>query len=283
MQINTQNLFFSQTSVQKANRMFLTGTMRTAISKNASQKQELYRKAAALSQEKRKTSIAGSSADPMPVFSMNSGSVTAAGEIERYYQAFGNAVDNLTCLEEQFKYMQAEYDKASAEGNTEKAGVLNNWIENQCKDMSWTVRTTSMGITHSRIDNAERLFGKAFSKEDSMLFSGLYEEAMAISQRLKGAGSVEDALKQIGEAKEQMKLLADDAAKRYETSAGKQLSSHVYKTAEDYTGIKWDSHFIYHSELQLPRPEDVSMNLAGIYGVHFSQMQSAGNFLDQQA
>lgn len=205
-----------------------------------------------------------------------------AGEMERYYQSAGNAVDNLTCIEEQIKYMQAEYDKAGAEKDDGKAEVLGNWMNKQLEDMSWTVSSV-MGISHFRIDHAGRLYGEAFGKEAEEQLSGLHANTNDLLQMLRGAGSAEEALQRIADVKKELMQQADAAARRYEAYTGEQLSPYTYKGAEDYAGIKWDSHLIYNKTLGAVEGPGLSLNL-GEYGkIDLGQAEEAHNLVNVRA
>lgn len=107
-----------------------------------------------------------------------------SNEMERFYQSAGNAIDNLTCMEEQIKYMQEKYDKTKAEGDTVKTEVLENWMKNQVKDMSWTVSSV-MGISRFRIDYADRLYGQAFGKEAKKQLSDLHSNTDDLLRKLE--------------------------------------------------------------------------------------------------
>lgn len=274
MKLNIQNLTFLQRNIQK------TGLQRGVQEKLAAVIRQRNTDIARQAQPK----VTIVEQPERPLFTISKGNVPAATarEMERYYQSAGNAVDNLTCMEEQIKYMKSEYDRALAAGDTNKAEVLDKWMKDQCKDMSWLL-TSSLGISHFRIDNAARLYGEAFGKEANTQLRGLFDGNADMLQDLKSVGSAEDALERLSSVKGQLMQRADNAASLYEAYTGEQLAPYTYKTAEDYAGIKWDSHIIYNRELSDLKDSDLTVNLGGFREIDFSRLNKAQNRLDVQA
>lgn len=288
MRINMQNLSFLQKSGRNTASPLLPGSIKKRIIQKADWQQELHQKVSALARRSH-TGEAEEQIDvqmerPSAMFPISGKDIPGgiAGEMERYYQSAGNAVDNLTCMEEQIKYMQAEYDKAGAGKDDGKAEVLENWMNKQLEDMSWTVSSV-MGISHFRIEHAGRLYGEAFGKEAEEQLSDLHANTNDLLQMLRGAGSAEEALRRIAGVKEELMRQADAAASRYEAYTGEQLSPYTYKGAEDYAGIKWDSHLIYNKTLGEVEGPGLSVNL-GEYGkIDLSQMEEAQNLVNVRA
>lgn len=240
MRINTQGLLFMQSARKNPLNSMFNSFIKNPVPQELKWKQELHQKVSDLARK-----------DNAPLMSVIRGAEVPgkiASEMERYYGSVGNAVDNLTCMEEQIKYMRSEYDRAMAEGDTVKSDALEGWMKKQLTDMSWQVSSV-LGISHFRIDNADKLYGEAFGEEAKKQLSSLHDNTENILQGLKGAQSAEDALHRLAEAKEELMRQADIAVQRYEDYTGNRLSSYAYKTAEDYKGIKWDSHLIYNYTL----------------------------------
>ncbi|MCI8949580.1 MAG: hypothetical protein HFG49_05980 [Lachnospiraceae bacterium] len=261
MTINTQNAFWSQVmGRQKSSSQFLTGSMKAAEARRIVQNQEFLQKVSGLKEgtgsetQKKQTELLSIDQSTYSEFLVSEKDVpkAIADEMDRYRQGTGNVIDNLTGMEEQLKYLQEEYDKAVAEGNTEKASAIEEWTQKQYQDMSW-ITGAGLGISHFRISNADRLYGKAFGGEAKEQLGDLRGRVDEISQGLKGAGSVEEALEQIAAAKEKLMGIAGEVEERYQAYTGNQMSSYEYKTAQDFAGIKWDSHLILKSgNLQKP-------------------------------
>lgn len=290
MRINTQSTFFLQRAGKNVMNPLLPGSVKKRITQEANWQQDLHQKVSALTrknntyaiQEQEEALQAGQFFSVMFPVSEKDVPGAIAGEIERYHQSAGNAVDNLTCMEEQIKYMQAEYDKARAEGDNNKAEVLEEWMSSQFKDMSWTVSSV-MGMSYFRTENAGRLYGEAFGREAKEQLSGLHAGTGSLLERLKGAGNSEEALQRLAEVKKELMQQADTAAQKYKAYTGDELAAYAYKGAEDYAGIKWDSHIIYNRSLELVEGEGLSVNL-GEYGrVDLSQIKEAVNLVDLKA
>lgn len=283
-----QNLSFLQRSGRNAASPLLPGSIKKRITQKADLQQELHQKVSVLARQRHtggaEEQISVQKEQSSAMFPISGKDIPGgiAGEMERYYQSAGNAVDNLTCIEEQIKYMQAEYDKAGAEKDDGKAEVLGNWMNKQLEDMSWTVSSV-MGISHFRIDHAGRLYGEAFGKEAEEQLSGLHANTNDLLQMLRGAGSAEEALQRIADVKKELMQQADAAARRYEAYTGEQLSPYTYKGAEDYAGIKWDSHLIYNKTLGAVEGPGLSLNL-GEYGkIDLGQAEEAHNLVNVRA
>lgn len=261
MTINTQNAFWSQVmGRQKMNNQFLTGSMRAAEARKVIQNQEFLQKVSGIKSgkeeetQKKQAALLTIDQSTYSEFLVSAKDVpkAMAGEMEQYYQGAGNVVDNLTGMEEQLKYLQEEYDKAVGEGNTEKAQAIEEWTQKQYQDMSW-MTGASLGISHFRIDHADRLYGKAYGEVAKEQLGDLHDRINEISQGLKGAGSVKEALEQIAAAKEQLMGIAKDVESRYQAYTGNSIASYEYKTAQDFDGIKWDSHLLpKNGNLQKP-------------------------------
>ncbi len=290
MRIDTQSSFWSQImGRQKTAGLWLTGSMKAADARQAAQQQEFLQKVSALDEGSRTGNAGKKQADPETVelsgfseFIISKERVPAAieSEIERYYHAVGNLVDNLTAMEEQLQYMQTKYDQEMAEGKTERAEVIQDWNEKQYQDMSW-MAGANLGISHFHIDHAKRLYGEDFCQAAKEWLGDLPDKVKDISQGLQGASSVEEALGQIAAAKEQLMGLADMVAERYQTYSGKTIHSHEYQTAEDFAGIQWDSHLIYPGgNLQ---QSDTLVGEEYLKKLDLSQYVQAGNLLDKQA
>lgn len=251
MRIDTKNLL-PQMFGQQGKASWLTGAMKAAGARQAVQHQAFLQKASALSGESQAGDTAkkaGLVKADMSAFSASTVSKkdvpkAMEGEMERYHQAIGDLVDNLTGMEERLKYMQARHDQAVGDGQTEKASAIREWNEKQYQDMSWMVGA-NLGISHFRMDHAQRLYGKDFGQAAEEWLGDLHGAADQVAQGLKGAGSVEEALGQIAAAKEQLMGLADEVADRCQAYSGKELTAHTYKTAEDFAQVKWDSHLLY--------------------------------------
>ena len=254
MRINTQNLLPQALGRQQGKGSWLTGAMKAASARQAVQHQAFLQKVSALSKEgqkwsaAKKTDLVTIDMSSFSEFTIAKKDVPKAmeGEMERYHQAIGDLVDNLTGMEEQLKYMQAAYEQAVEDGQTEKARAIQEWDEKQYQDMSWMVGA-NLGISHFRMDHAQRLYGKDFGQAVEGWMGDLHGIADQVAQGLKGAGSVEEALGQLAAAKEQLMGMADEVAGRYQAFSGKELAAHTYKTAEDFAGVKWDAHLLYPS------------------------------------
>lgn len=291
MRIDTQNSFWAQImGRQKADGLFMTGSMRAASARQATEQQEFLQKVSALSEgsqagSAKKQQQAGpenvdSSEFSEFIISREKVPEAIEREMEHYYHGVGNLVDNLTAMEEHLKYMQAKYDQVVAEGDTEKAAVIKEWNEKQYGDMTW-MAGASLGISHFHIDHAQRLYGEDFCQEASDWLGDLPGQVKDISQGLKGAKSVEEALGQIAAAKDQLMGLADEVAGRYQAYSGKEIAPHVYQTAEDFAGIKWDAHLLYPSG----NLEDAGSLLGEEYlkKLDLSQYFAQGNIVDLKA
>lgn len=265
MRINRQSLFWAQAMNRRSGQsLMLTGSMKAADAKKAQQQKEFWQKVSELNRssssanttQKKKEVIIQEDPD-YAEFAVKEKDVfkVMTKEMESYYQAVGNTVDNLTGMEEQLKYMQDAYNQALADGDMEKAGVIKEWTEKQFQDMSW-ISGASLGITHFRLDNAKRLYGEAYGKEVENWMADLSGKAEEMSEGLKGAKSVDEALQMIAAAKEKFMGLAEEVAGRYEAYTGNNLSPYEYRTAEDFEGIKWDSHFLYERG-NLQKAEDL--------------------------
>lgn len=252
MRINTQSLLPQAFRQQQGKNSWLTGAMKAAGVRQAVQHQAFLQKVSALSKEgqtgstAKKTSLVTINQSSFSEFTIAKKDVPKAmeGEMERYHQAIGDLVDNLTGMEEQLKYMQAGAEQAMEAGQTEKAHIIQEWNEKQYQDMSWMVGT-NLGISHFRMDHAQRLYGKDFGQAAEEWIGDLHSIADGVAQGLKGAESVEDALSQLTAAKEQLMGMADEVADRYQAFSGKELAAHTYKTAGDFAQVKWDSHLLY--------------------------------------
>ena len=289
MRIDTQSSFWSQVmGRQKAGGLWLTGSMRAADARKAAQQQEFLQKVSALKKDgqagsagKKEAVLEEAEISSFSEFLISKEKVPAAieSELERYYHAVGNLVDNLTGMEEQLSYMQAKYDQEMAEGREDRAEMIRDWNEKQYQDMSWMARA-NLGISHFHIDHAQRLYGEDFCEEAKKWLGDLPDQVKDISQGLQGAGSVKEALGQIAAAKEQLKKLAEDVAGRYQDYSGKEIAPYVYQTAEDFAGISWDSHLIYPGgNLQ---PGDALAGEAYLKKLDVSQYLQAGKLLDKQ-
>ena len=208
-------------------------------------------------------------------------STAAVQELDRYYHSAGNAVDNLTCMESQIKYMKSAYDKAWASSETSKAETIDKWMQAQYDDMSWLV-TSSLGISHFRIATNKELYGGTEKEEESPLL-GLLDGTDELLQELKGAGNTADALARLFSVKEQLMQRADYAADLYGSCTGRQLSPYTYKTAADYAGVKWDSHILYNRELGDIKGSGLSVNLNVSGKIDLSEPNAAPNLIDIQA
>ena len=223
MRIDTQNSFWDQImGRQKADGLLMTGSMRAASARQSAEQQEFLQKVSALSEGSQAGSAKKQQASPENVdssefseFIISREKVPEAieREMENYYHGVGNLVDNLTAMEEHLKYMQAKYDQVVAEGDTEKAAVIKEWNEKQYGDMTW-MAGANLGISHFRIDHAQRLYGEEFGQEASDWLGDLPGQVKDISQGLKGAKSVEEALGQIAAAMVRVGLLSAPVATR---------------------------------------------------------------------
>ncbi len=274
MKINTQGLLFTQSARKNTLDSFFNSFIKKPGSQELKWKQELHQKVSALTRKNNTPIMSFIRETEVPV--------KIASEMDRYYNAVGNAVDNLTCMEEQIKYMQSEYDKAVSQGDTVKSETLSKWMKNQCADMSWQVSSV-MGISYFRIDNASKLYGEAFGEEAKKQLTDLHSNTENILQGLKGAQSVEDALQRLAKAKEDLMQQADIASQRYADYTGNQLSPYAYKTEKDFSGVKWDSHIIYNYTLDSVKQTDSPINLKGYQKISLGQLDVAENLVDLQA
>ena len=274
MKIDTQNLFFVQSARKNKLNSFFNNFIKNSTSQEMNWKQELHKKVSVLTRKENTPIMSFIRETEVPV--------KIASEMERYYNAVGNAVDNLICMEEQIKYMQSEYDKATSQGDTVKSETLSKWMKNQCADMSWQVSSV-MGISYFRIDNASKLYGEAFGEEAKKQLTDLHDNTDNILQGLKGAQSTEDALQRLAKAKEDLMQQANTAVQRFEDYTGNQLSPYAYKTEKDFSGIKWDSHVIYNYTLDSMKRTNSAINLKGYQQMSFGQLDVAENIVDLQA
>ncbi len=291
MRIDTQNSFWDQImGRQKADGLLMTGSMRAASARQSAEQQEFLQKVSALSEgsqagsakKQQQASPENVDSSEFSEFIISREKIPEAieREMENYYHGVGNLVDNLTAMEEHLKYMQAKYDQVVAEGDTEKAAVIKEWNEKQYGDMTW-MAGANLGISHFRIDHAQRLYGEEFGQEASDWLGDLPGQVKDISQGLKGAKSVEEALGQIAAAKDQLMGLADQVAERYQAYGGKVLDSHVYQTAEDFAGIKWDAHLLYPSG-SLEKADSL-LGEEYLKKLDLSQYFAQGNIVDLKA
>ena len=109
MKINTQGLLFTQSSRKNMFNSFFNSLIKKPVSQERNWKQELHQKISELTRKSNEPLMSFIRETEVPI--------KVASEMERYYNAVGNAVDNLTCMEEQIKYMQSEYDKAVSQGD----------------------------------------------------------------------------------------------------------------------------------------------------------------------
>lgn len=245
MKIDMQSPFLAQAMGRQTGKsLILTGSMKAADAKKAQQQQDFLQKVSELGRssgtkgaQQKETEAKKQVILDQPDYSEFTISPKDVGkfmekEMERYYQGVGNTVDNLTGTEEQLKYMQAAYNQALADGDTEKAGAIKEWTEKQYQDMSW-MPGASLGISHFRLDNADRLYGEAYGGETAGWMGDLPGRVNEITEGLKGAKSVDEALQQIAAAKEQLMNLADEVAGRYEAYTGNRLDAYEYKTAAE--------------------------------------------------
>lgn len=259
MKINMQSPFWAQVMGRQTGRsLILTGSMKAADAKKAQQQQDFQQKVYELGRSSGTKDAKQKEAEAQKqiildqpdysefTISPKDVSKCMEKEMESYCQGMENMVDNLTGMEEQLKYMQVAYHQAQEEGDTEKADVIKEWTEKQYQDMSW-MPGAFLGISHFRLDHANRLYGEAYGKEVEGWMGDLHGRVNEITEGLKGAKSVDEALQQIAAAKEQFMNLADEVAGRYEDYTGKGLEAYEYKTAEDFKDVKWDSHLIYGS------------------------------------
>lgn len=294
MKIDMQNPFWTQVMGRQTGKsLILTGSMKTADAKKAQQQQDFLQKVSELGRssgtkgakqketEAEKQAILGQPDYSEFAISPKDVSKFMKKEMEHYYQGVGNTVDNLTGMEEQLKYMQAAYNQALADGDTEKAGAIKEWTEKQYQDMSWMPGASMLGISHFRLDHANRLYGEAYGKEAANWMGDLSGRVNEITEGLKGAKSVDEALQQIAAAKEQFMNLADEVAGRYEAYTGNGLDVYEYKKAEDYEGVKWDSHLIYGSG-NLKKAEEL-LGTEYLKTLDISACIQKGNMVDRQA
>ena len=274
MKINTQGLLFTQSSRKNMFNSFFNSLIKKPVSQERNWKQELHQKISELTRKSNEPLMSFIRETEVPI--------KVASEMERYYNAVGNAVDNLTCMEEQIKYMQSEYDKAVSQGDDVKSETLSKWMKNQYADMSWQVSSV-MGISYFRIDNASKLYGEAFGEEAKKQLTDLHDNTDNILQGLKGAQSTEDALQRLAKAKEDLMRQAHTAVQRYEDYTGNQLSPYAYKTEKDFSGIKWDSHVIYNYTLDSMKRTNSEINLKGYRQISFCHLDAAENIVDLQA
>ena len=274
MKINTQGLLFTQSARKNTFHSFFNSFIKKPVSQEREWKQELHQKMSELTRKSNGPLMSFIRETEVPI--------KVASEMDRYYNAVGNAVDNLTCMEEQIKYMQSEYDKAVSQGDDVKSETLSKWMKNQYADMSWQVSSV-MGISHFRIDNASKLYGEAFGEEAKKQLTDLHDNTENILQGLKGAQSTEDALQRLAKAKEDLMQQANTAVQRYEDYTGNQLSPYAYKTEKDFSGIKWDSHVIYNYTLDSMKRTNSAINLKGYQQMSFGQLDVAENIVDLQA
>lgn len=294
MKINMQSPFWAQVMGRQTGKsLILTGSMKAAEAKMAQQQQDFLQKVSELgkSRETKGAKHKETEAEKQAVLDQPDYSEFAISpkdvskfmekEMEHYYQGVTNTVDNLTGMEEQLKYMQAAYNQALADGDTERADRLKEWNEKQYQDMSWMPGASMMGISHFRLENANRLYGKAYGQEAADWMGDLPGRAKEITEGLKGAGSVDEALQQIAAAKEQFMYLADEVADRYEAYTGNKFDAYEYKTAEDFEGVKWDSHLIYGSG-NLKKAEELQ-GTEYAKTLDISAYLQKGNMVDRQA
>ena len=274
MKINTQGLLFTQSSRKNMFNSFFNSFIKKPVSQERNWKQELHQKISGLTRKNNEPLMSFIRETEVPI--------KVASEMERYYNSVGNAVDNLTCMEEQIKYMQSEYEKAVSQGDEVKSETLSKWMKNQYEDMSWQVSSV-MGISYFRIDNASKLYGEAFGEEAKKQLTDLHDNTDNILQGLKGAQSTEDALQRLAKAKEDLMRQAHTAVQRYEDYTGNQLSPYAYKTEKDFSGIKWDSHVIYNYTLDSMKRTNSEINLKGYQQISFGHLDAAENIVDLQA
>lgn len=274
MKINTQGLLFTQPARNNTFNSFFNSFIKKPVSQERNWKQELHQKISGLTRKNNEPLMSFIRETEVPI--------KVASEMERYYNSVGNAVDNLTCMEEQIKYMQSEYEKAVSQGDEVKSETLSKWMKNQYEDMSWQVSSV-MGISYFRIDNASKLYGEAFGEEAKKQLTDLHDNTDNILQGLKGAQSTEDALQRLAKAKEDLMRQAHTAVQRYEDYTGNQLSPYAYKTEKDFSGIKWDSHVIYNYTLDSMKRTNSEINLKGYQQISFGYLDAAENIVDLQA
>lgn len=294
MKIDMQSPFWAQVMGRQTGKsLILTGSMKTADAKKAQQQQDFLQKVSELGRSsgtksaKRKETEAEKQAifdqPDYSEFAISPKDVSKfmGEEMERYVQGARNTVDNLTGMEEQLKYMQAAYNQALEDGDTEKAGAIKEWTEKQYQDMSWMPGASMLGISHFRLDHASRLYGEAYGKEAAGWMGDLPGRVNEITEGLKGAESVDEALQQIAAAKEQLMNLADEVAGRYEAYTGNGLDAYEYKTAEDFKDVKWDSHLIYGSG-NLKKADEL-LGTEYLKTLDISAYLQKGNVVDRQA
>lgn len=101
---------------------------------------------------------------------------------------------------------------------------------------------------------------------------------------LKGAGSVDEALKQLAAAKEKLGTISEDLAGRYQEYTGWEVTGYSYKSETDFSG-QVSSYALLWNWSEVTVDDSNAENLSD-YGIDLhalNQIPKAVNLLDTKA
>lgn len=206
-----------------------------------------------------------------------------AGKINEYYQAVGSVTDGITYMETRLKYLRAEYEKMAGYRSEKHMEKMRELMESEYADMTGLL-TAEADMLTGELKLSRKVYGEAFSNEYQSVLGDIPDRLRSIAAGLSGAGSTEEALIQLADAKGQLGGLAEELRSRYREYAGGELTEYKYRTKEDFKdSVKsygllwsWDEITVDTSDVR---------NLAD-YGVDIkdlSKIPKAVNIIDVQA
>lgn len=284
MRINTQNLFWMNTARgQKGLNQLLPGSLRTADAQKDLKQKEITEKVSALTRDIGIENT-GTGA-PLSSFIVAKGDVPvkAAQKIEEFYQAAGSLTDSVTYKEARLRYLQSEYEKIADGSSKKRADKLKELMVEEYRDtaeiLDWRADLMEEGFR-----NSDRVYGKLFGEKYRTVFGEIPGRIRSIADSLKGTDDMEEALKYLASAKEQLLKLADGLKAKYQEYTGQELAGYEYSSEDDFTesvksyGLLWSFEEVTVDTANMQNLADYGVDINNL-----SAIPEAVNLIDTRA
>lgn len=288
MRLHIQNNVWTQSPYStRTFHQFLPGSVRTANAQKESKQREVLEKAAKLVQGNNAEKIELQNSGPAELSTLLVSEKDipkkAAQKIENYYQTAGSLTDGITRMEARLKFLQSEYGKYTGEDSGKHAEKMKGLIESEYQNMSGLLKPAA-DMLSGELHLSEKVYGKEFTEEYQALLGDVPDKLRDIAESLKGAGSVDEALKQLAAAKEKLGTISEDLAGRYQEYTGREVTRYSYKSETDFSGQESSYALLWNwSEITVDDSNAENLSDYGIDIHALNQIPKAVNLLDTKA